>query len=59
MRPRSRRDRRLGDGEILFAQGEPGALVYTVESGLIQLVRQRDDGAEEVVERNRRRSVLW
>jgi putative ABC transport system ATP-binding protein len=42
-------NRRLEDGEVLFAQGEPGALVYTVESGLIQLVRQRDDGAEEVV----------
>jgi putative ABC transport system ATP-binding protein len=42
-------DRRLADGEVLFRQGEPGALVYTVESGLIQLVRQRDDGAEEVV----------
>ena len=43
------KNRRLEDGEVLFAQGEPGALVYTVESGLIQLVRQRDDGAEEVV----------
>jgi putative ABC transport system ATP-binding protein len=42
-------DRSLEDGEVLFRQGEPGALVYTVESGLIQLVRQRDDGAEEVV----------
>jgi len=43
------KNRRLEDGEVLFAQGEPGALVYTVESGLIQLVRQRDDDAEEVV----------
>ena len=42
-------DRYLEDGEILFRQGDPGALVYTVESGLIQLARQRDDGAEEVI----------
>jgi putative ABC transport system ATP-binding protein len=42
-------NRSLKDGEVLFRQGDPGALVYTVESGLIQLVRQRDDGAEEVV----------
>ena len=42
-------DRHLEDGEILFRQGDPGALVYTVESGLIQLARQRDDGAEEVI----------
>ena len=42
-------NRSLEDGEVLFQQGEPGALVYTVESGLIELVRQRDDGAEEVV----------
>jgi putative ABC transport system ATP-binding protein len=41
--------RNLEDGEVLFQQGDPGALVYTVESGLIQLVRQRDDGAEEVI----------
>jgi putative ABC transport system ATP-binding protein len=41
--------RSLQDGEVLFEQGDPGALVYTVESGLIQLVRQRDDGNEEVV----------
>ena len=41
--------RMLEDGEVLFAQGDPGALVYTVESGLIQLVRHRDDAAEEVI----------
>lgn len=41
--------RSLEDGEVLFAQGDPGSLVYTVESGLIQLLRYRDDGAEEVV----------
>ena len=41
--------RNLQDGDFLFQQGDPGALVYTVESGLIQLVRVRDDGAEEVI----------
>ena len=39
----------LDDGEVLFEQGEPGSLVYSVESGLIQLVRRRDDGSEEVL----------
>ncbi len=39
----------LADGEILFEQGDPGSLVFTVESGSIQLVRRRDDSSEEVV----------
>jgi putative ABC transport system ATP-binding protein len=43
------KNRSLENGEVLFAQGDRGALVYTVESGLIQLVRQRDDGLEEVI----------
>ena len=41
--------RELEDGEVLFEQGAPGSLVYTVESGLIQLFRSRDDGTEELV----------
>jgi len=41
--------RKLEDGEILFEQGDPGSLVYTVESGLVQLFRRRDDGSEEIV----------
>jgi len=41
--------RNLEDGEVLFRQGEPGSLVYTVESGTIRLVRQRDDGTEETI----------
>ncbi len=43
--------RTLEDGEILFRQGEPGWLVYTVEAGMIRLVRQRDDedGTEEIL----------
>jgi putative ABC transport system ATP-binding protein len=39
----------LEDGEILFEQGDLGTLVFTVESGLIHLVRSRDDGSEEIV----------
>jgi len=39
----------LEDGEVLFEQGDPGTLVFTVESGLIQLVRSRDDGSEEIL----------
>jgi putative ABC transport system ATP-binding protein len=41
--------RNLENGEVLFEQGNPGSLVYIVESGLIHLTRQRDDGAEEVI----------
>jgi len=40
---------KLEDKEILFEQGDPGALVYVVDSGGIQLVRQRADGTEEIV----------
>lgn len=41
--------RRLGDGEVLFSQGDPGALVYIVEEGHVQVFRCRDDGTEEVL----------
>jgi putative ABC transport system ATP-binding protein len=41
--------RRLGDGEVLFSQGDPGALVYIVEEGHVQMLRCRDDGTEEVL----------
>jgi len=41
--------RRLGDGEVLFSQGETGALVYIVEEGRVQVFRRRDDGTEEVL----------
>jgi putative ABC transport system ATP-binding protein len=44
------RHRQLGDGEVLFAQGDPGALVYIVEEGTVQIVRLRDDGSEEVLD---------
>jgi putative ABC transport system ATP-binding protein len=39
----------LAVGEILFEQGDPGELVYVVESGKIDLVRTREDGSEELL----------
>ena len=39
--------RHLAPGEILFHQGDSGELVYIVETGVIDLVRTREDGAEE------------
>jgi len=33
----------LADGEVLFRQGDPGDLVYVVEEGAIELLRDRDD----------------
>jgi putative ABC transport system ATP-binding protein len=41
------RHRSLADGEVLFSQGDPGALVYLVEEGRVQIVRRRDDDTEE------------
>ena len=38
----------LAPGEVLFRQGDPGDLVYVVESGRIELVRERTDGTEEL-----------
>ena len=40
----------LNDGEVLFRQGEPGSLVYEVESGGIRLLRERSDGTDEVLQ---------
>jgi putative ABC transport system ATP-binding protein len=37
----------LGPGEVLFGQGAPGDLVYTVDEGEIEIFRERDDGTEE------------
>jgi putative ABC transport system ATP-binding protein len=39
----------LAAGEILFEQGDPGELVYVVESGTIEIVRTREDGTEELL----------
>jgi putative ABC transport system ATP-binding protein len=41
--------RELADASILFEQGDSGSLVYSVESGLVQLLRYRDDGTEETL----------
>jgi putative ABC transport system ATP-binding protein len=39
----------LAKGEVLFEQGSRGHLVYTVESGRVDLFRMRADGTEEPV----------
>jgi putative ABC transport system ATP-binding protein len=46
-RPPERRT--LAAGELVFAQGDPGDLVYVVEEGAIEVVRLRADGEEELV----------
>jgi putative ABC transport system ATP-binding protein len=43
--------RSLAAGQMLFAQGDEGDVAYVVESGEIQLVRERAEGGEEVVQR--------
>jgi putative ABC transport system ATP-binding protein len=44
------RHRHLEDGDVLFAQGDPGALVYIVEEGRVRLLRHRDDDSEEILD---------
>ena len=39
----------LAPGEVLFEQGDPGDLVYVVESGDVEIFRVRDDGTDERV----------
>ena len=41
--------RELEAGEVLFAQGDPGDLVYVVDDGEIELLRQLVGGGEEFV----------
>ena len=41
----------LAAGAVLFRQGERGDLVYVVEEGEIEIVRERDDGTEEQIAR--------
>lgn len=43
--------RELLPGEVLFAQGDAGALVYEVDRGTIEIVRDLVGGGEEVVAR--------
>jgi putative ABC transport system ATP-binding protein len=40
---------RLAAGEILFRQGERGQLIYRVESGRLEVYRERFDGGTEVL----------
>lgn len=44
-------ERHLAAGEVLFEQGDPGDLVFVVESGEIEVVRRRVDGGDEVLGR--------
>jgi putative ABC transport system ATP-binding protein len=37
----------LADGEVLFRQGDPGDLVYVVESGGVEIYHEMFDGGEE------------
>jgi putative ABC transport system ATP-binding protein len=39
----------LAPGEVLFEQGDPGDLVYVVESGEVEIFRRRSDGTDERV----------
>jgi putative ABC transport system ATP-binding protein len=36
-------------GQVVFEQGAPSDLVYTIEDGQVEIVRQRADGTEELV----------
>jgi putative ABC transport system ATP-binding protein len=42
----------LASGETLFEQGDQSDVVYVIESGEIELVRERVDGSEEVLARH-------
>jgi putative ABC transport system ATP-binding protein len=44
-----RRHRTLDKGEVLFRQGEPSDLVYMVDAGRLQVVRELTDGSEETL----------
>jgi putative ABC transport system ATP-binding protein len=39
----------LDEGEVLFRQGDPSDLVYLVQTGEVEILRERDDGSEERV----------
>lgn len=41
----------LAAGQFVFRQGDPGDLIYIVEDGQIEIVRERADGFEEVLAR--------
>ena len=46
---REPREVALGAGEFLFRQGEPSDLVYLIQSGEIEILREKSDGEEEHV----------
>ncbi|HEX4091623.1 MAG TPA: ATP-binding cassette domain-containing protein [Trebonia sp.] len=39
----------LDDGQFLFRQGDPSDVVYIVQAGKIEIIREKGDGAEEHV----------
>ena len=41
----------LAPGQALFAQGDPGDFIYVVETGVVEVTRDRVDGTEEIVGR--------
>ena len=41
--------RSVSAGVAVFSQGEESDFVYVIESGTVEIVKQRSDGAEEVV----------
>jgi putative ABC transport system ATP-binding protein len=41
----------LAAGSLLFAQGDEGDVAYVVEQGEVDLVRERAEGGEELVQR--------
>jgi putative ABC transport system ATP-binding protein len=42
--------RQLGAGEVLFRQGDPGDFIYEVDEGSIEIVRERSDGGEDLLD---------
>jgi len=46
---REPREVMLGEGQFLFRQGDPSDLVYVVQSGEIEILREKSDGAAEHV----------
>lgn len=44
---REPREVALHEGQFLFRQGDPSDLVYLVQSGQIEILREKADGAEE------------
>ncbi len=46
---REPREVTLGEGQFVFRQGDPSDLVYVVQSGEVEILREMGDGAEEHV----------